>query len=103
MIKIAPAVAQAAAESGVAQRPIQDLNAYRDSLQGIVYASGNMMRPIFAMAKAATKKRVAYAKVRKSACCARCKSSPTRVSPGRTLIGRAAVIAAADQEVRAAP
>lgn len=61
MIKIAPAVAQAAAESGVAQRPIADMDAYRDKLQTFVYASGTTMRPIFALAKRAENKRVAYA------------------------------------------
>ena len=61
MMKIAPAVAQAAADSGVAARPIQDLEAYRQKLQSFVYASGNTMRPIFNMAKRAQKKRVAYA------------------------------------------
>jgi len=61
MMKIAPAVAQAAAESGVAARPIQDMDAYRDKLQTFVYASGTTMKPIFNMAKRATNKRVAYA------------------------------------------
>jgi malate dehydrogenase (oxaloacetate-decarboxylating)(NADP+) len=61
MMRIAPAVAQAAADSGVAARPIQDLEAYRQKLQSFVYASGNTMKPIFNMAKRAQKKRVAYA------------------------------------------
>jgi len=61
MIKIAPAVAQAAADSGVALRPIQDMDAYRQKLQSFVYASGTMMKPIFAAAKSASRKRVAYA------------------------------------------
>jgi malate dehydrogenase (oxaloacetate-decarboxylating)(NADP+) len=61
MMRIAPAVAQAAADSGVAARPIQDLDAYRQKLQSFVYASGNTMKPIFNMAKRAQKKRVAYA------------------------------------------
>jgi len=61
MIKIAPAVAQAAAESGVAQRPIGDFDAYRDRLQSFVYASGTIMKPIYALAKRAERKRVAYA------------------------------------------
>ncbi|MDZ7890699.1 MAG: NADP-dependent malic enzyme [Rhodoferax sp.] len=61
MIKIAPAVAQAAADSGVALRPIQDMDAYRDKLQSFVYASGTTMKPIFNAAKKALKKRVAYA------------------------------------------
>jgi malate dehydrogenase (oxaloacetate-decarboxylating)(NADP+) len=61
MTKIAPAVARAAAESGVAQRPIADFAAYQEKLQGFVYASGQTMRPIFNLAKQAAKKRVAYA------------------------------------------
>ena len=61
MMKIAPAVAKAAADSGVALRPIADLDAYREQLQSFVYASGTTMRPIFTAAKNALKKRVAYA------------------------------------------
>jgi malate dehydrogenase (oxaloacetate-decarboxylating)(NADP+) len=61
MIRIAPAVAKAAADSGVALRPIADLDAYRSKLQSFVYASGATMRPIFSMAKIAPNKRVAYA------------------------------------------
>ncbi len=60
MMQLAPAVAQAAAASGVAQRPIVDLQAYRDKLQTFVYASGTTMKPIFALAKSAQKKRIAY-------------------------------------------
>ncbi|MGL6110829.1 MAG: phosphate acyltransferase, partial [Rubrivivax sp.] len=61
MMKIAPAVARAAAESGVASRPIKDLDAYRDKLQTFVYASGTTMKPIFNLAKRAKAKRVAFA------------------------------------------
>ncbi len=61
MMKIAPAVAQAAAVSGVATRPIQDMQAYREKLQAFVYASGTTMKPIFTLAKTAQHKRVAYA------------------------------------------
>jgi len=61
MMKIAPAVAKAAAESGVAARPIQDLDAYREKLQTFVYASGTTMKPIFNLAKRAANKRIAYA------------------------------------------
>jgi malate dehydrogenase (oxaloacetate-decarboxylating)(NADP+) len=61
MMKIAPAVAKAAAESGVARRPIKDLDAYREKLQAFVYASGTTMKPIFNIAKRAKNKRVAYA------------------------------------------
>ena len=60
MMKIAPAVAKAAADSGVALRPVIDLDAYRERLQSFVYASGTAMKPIFAAAKVAQKKRVAY-------------------------------------------
>ena len=61
MMKIAPAVAQAAAESGVALRPILDLDTYREKLQTFVYASGTAMKPIFALAKIALNKRIAFA------------------------------------------
>ncbi len=61
MMKIAPAVALAAVESGVALRPIKDMTAYHEKLQGFVYASGNTMKPIFTQAKQATRNRVAYA------------------------------------------
>ena len=61
MMKIAPAVAQAAADSGVAARPIKDMEAYRQKLQTFVYASGTTMRPIFNLAKRALHKRVAFA------------------------------------------
>ena len=61
MMKIAPAVARAAAASGVALRPIADWQAYAERLQSFVYASGQTMRPIFTLAKHAKAKRVAFA------------------------------------------
>ncbi|EHR73447.1 malic enzyme [Burkholderiales bacterium JOSHI_001] len=61
MMKIAPAVAQAAAESGVALRPVTDMAAYRDKLQTFVYASGTTMKPIFAVAKRAKRRDIAFA------------------------------------------
>ena len=63
ILKIAPAVAQAAADSGVATRPIQDMAAYKESLGRFIYQTGILMRPVFNAAKsiAADKKRVAYA------------------------------------------
>ncbi len=60
IMRIAPAVARAAAESGVATRPIVDLDAYRVSLSRFVTHTGLFMRPVFAAARAAPK-RVAYA------------------------------------------
>ncbi|WBS02428.1 NADP-dependent malic enzyme [Pseudoduganella sp. SL102] len=63
LIKIAPAVAKAAEESGVATRPIKDLEAYADSLQQFVYRSGTFMKPLFAQAKITSPdtKRIVYA------------------------------------------
>src|SRR5690606_11697411 len=61
MMKIAPAVALAADESGVALRPIKDFVAYGEKLQSFVYASGTTMKPIFSVAKKALHKRIAYA------------------------------------------
>jgi malate dehydrogenase (oxaloacetate-decarboxylating)(NADP+) len=61
MIKIAPAVAKAAADSGVASRPVKDFVAYGEKLQSFVYASGHTMKPIFSVAKRAKNKRIAYA------------------------------------------
>jgi malate dehydrogenase (oxaloacetate-decarboxylating)(NADP+) len=51
IVQIAPAVAQAAMDSGVATRPIADLAAYRDGLTQFVYHSGLIMKPVFAAAK----------------------------------------------------
>ncbi|MDE2201932.1 MAG: NADP-dependent malic enzyme [Burkholderiaceae bacterium] len=51
IVKIAPAVAQAAMLSGVAQRPIEDMDAYRQHLQQFVYHSGTLMKPIFSAAR----------------------------------------------------
>ncbi len=60
---IAPAVARAAAESGVATRPVADLHAYAQSLQQFVYRSGTFMKPLFQIAKSAPPelKRIVYA------------------------------------------
>jgi malate dehydrogenase (oxaloacetate-decarboxylating)(NADP+) len=93
MIKIAPAVAQAAADSGVAQRPIKDMDAYREQLQSFVYASGTMMKPIYTAAKKALKKRVAYAEGEDERVL---RATQIVVDEGLarpTLIGRPAVIA----------
>ncbi len=57
---VAPAVAQAAMDSGVATRPIADIEAYRASLGRFVYRSGSVMQPVFAAAQQAPK-RVVYA------------------------------------------
>jgi malate dehydrogenase (oxaloacetate-decarboxylating)(NADP+) len=51
IVRIAPAVAKAAMEDGVATRPIDDFSAYTNELQQFVYHSGAFMKPIFAAAK----------------------------------------------------
>ena len=94
MMKIAPAVAKAAADSGVALRPIADMDAYRERLQSFVYASGNTMKPIFSAAKKALKKRVVYAEGEEERVL---RAAQIVVDEGLalpTLIGRPAVIAA---------
>ena len=58
--RIAPAVAQAAMDSGVAERPIDDMDAYREKLAGFVYHSSLLMKPVFDAAKR-DPLRVAYA------------------------------------------
>jgi malate dehydrogenase (oxaloacetate-decarboxylating)(NADP+) len=93
MIKIASAVAQAAADSGVALRPIADMDAYRDRLQNFVYASGTTMKPIFAAAKKAGKKRVAYAEGEEERVLRACQIVVDEGLARPTLIGRPAIIA----------
>jgi len=93
MIKIASAVAHAAANSGVALRPIADMDAYRDKLQSFVYASGTTMKPIFAAAKKASKKRVAYAEGEEERVLRACQIVVDEDLARPTLIGRPTIIA----------
>jgi len=93
MMKIAPAVAQAAADSGVALRPIADMDAYRDRLQSFVYASGTTMKPIMAAAKRAAKKRVAYSEGEEERVLRAAQIVVDEGIARPTLIGRPAVIA----------
>ncbi len=93
MMKIAPAVAQAAADSGVALRPIADMAAYSDHLQTFVYASGTTMKPIFMVAKQAAKKRVAYAEGEEERVLRAAQIVVDERLARPTLIGRPAVIA----------
>jgi malate dehydrogenase (oxaloacetate-decarboxylating)(NADP+) len=60
ILEIAPAVAKAAMDSGVAKRPIEDFTAYREKLSRFVFRSGQLMRPVFEAARK-DKKRIAYA------------------------------------------
>jgi malate dehydrogenase (oxaloacetate-decarboxylating)(NADP+) len=93
MIKIAPAVAQAAADSGVASRPINDMDAYRERLQSFVYASGTMMKPIITAAKRALKKRIAYSEGEEERVLRAAQIVVDEGIARPTLIGRPAVIA----------
>jgi malate dehydrogenase (oxaloacetate-decarboxylating)(NADP+) len=93
MMRIAPAVAKAAEDSGVAARPIKDWDAYREKLQSFVYASGNTMKPIFSAAKRAPNKRVAFAEGEEERIL---RAAQVVVDEGLarpTLVGRPAVIA----------
>jgi malate dehydrogenase (oxaloacetate-decarboxylating)(NADP+) len=60
ILHIAPAVARAAMESGVARRPIADFDAYENELEKFVYRSGQLMRPVFDTARQSPR-RVVYA------------------------------------------
>jgi malate dehydrogenase (oxaloacetate-decarboxylating)(NADP+) len=93
MMKIAPAVAKAAMDSGVATRPIQDMEAYIEKLQGFVYASGSIMKPIYAAAKRASKKRVCYAEGEEERVLRAVQIVVDERLAKPTLIGRPAVIA----------
>jgi malate dehydrogenase (oxaloacetate-decarboxylating)(NADP+) len=61
ILRIAPAVAKAAAASGVATRPITDFEGYHQSLSRFVYQTGMIMRPVFQAAKSSSRKRVVFA------------------------------------------
>ena len=61
ILRIAPAVAKAACETGVAARPIDDMDAYVERLTRFVFRSGLVMKPVFSAAKQAGAKRVVYA------------------------------------------
>lgn len=93
MMKIAPAVAQAAVDSGVAQRPVADMDAYREKLQSFVFASGTLMKPVYAIAKQAMHKRVAYAEGEEERVLRACQIVVDDHLARPTLIGRPAVIA----------
>jgi malate dehydrogenase (oxaloacetate-decarboxylating)(NADP+) len=63
IVKIAPAVAKAAMDCGVATRPIEDMDAYEQHLQQFVYHSGTTMKPVFQLARSVEpeKKRIVFA------------------------------------------
>ena len=80
--KIAPAVALAAMQSGVATRPIHDFVAYHDQLSQFVYHSGLIMKPVFSAAKK-NPTRVVFCRAKTNACCAQCRSWWTKAWPNR--------------------
>jgi malate dehydrogenase (oxaloacetate-decarboxylating)(NADP+) len=93
ILRIAPAVAKAAAESGVALRPIADLDAYRQSLTRFVYQTGLVMRPVFAAAKAKPA-RVVYAEGEDERCLRAVQVAVDEGLVRPILVGRPAVIEA---------
>ena len=93
MALIAPAGAQAAVDSGVALRPIPDMDAYRERLKNFVYASGTTMKPIFQLAKRALNKRVAYAEGEEERVLRAVQVVVDEGLARPTLIGRPAIIA----------
>ena len=85
ILRIAPAVAKAAAESGVATRPIADLEAYRQSLTRFVYQTGMFMRPVFRRRQGARRRRAwSTPKAKTNVCCARCRWCWTKGLAGRS-------------------
>jgi malate dehydrogenase (oxaloacetate-decarboxylating)(NADP+) len=95
---LAPAVAKAAMDSGVASRPIKDFDAYRDQLTRFVYQSGTPMEPVFAAAKRAPK-RVAYAEGEDERVLRAAQAAVDEGLARPLLVGRADVMAARIQKV----
>jgi len=89
---VAPAVAQAAMDSGVARRPIADMPAYRERLQARVYRTGMTMKPVFERAREA-QKRVVYAEGEEDKVLETARQAIEQGIAHPILIGRPAVIA----------
>ena len=94
IVKIAPAVAKAAMESGVATRPIADLDAYAQRLQQFVYHSGTLMQPIFAAARLIpqSKSRIVYAEGEREVVLRAAQVAVDESLAAPILVGRPAVI-----------
>ncbi len=92
ILRIAPAVAKAAAESGVATRPIADLEAYRQSLARFIGHTSMFMRPVFMAARAAPK-RIVYAEGEDERTLRAVQIALEEGMVKPTLVGRPAVIA----------
>jgi malate dehydrogenase (oxaloacetate-decarboxylating)(NADP+) len=92
ILRIAPAVAKAAVESGVATRPIADLEVYRQSLMQFMTHTGMFMRPVFMAARSAPK-RVVYAEGEDERTLRAVQIALEEGLVRPTLVGRPAVIA----------
>lgn len=102
ILQIAPAVARAAMDTGVATRPIEDFEAYRAELELFVYRSGQLMRPVFERARKATKAhkvRVAYAEAEDERVLRAVQTVVDEGLAAPVLIGRRDVIAAKAAEM----
>ena len=95
IVKIAPAVAKAAMESGVATRPIEDMDAYEQHLQQFVYHSGTTMKPVFQLARSVEpdKKRIVFAEGEEERVLRAVQIAVDEKIAKPILIGRPAVIA----------
>ncbi|MHB8447570.1 MAG: NADP-dependent malic enzyme [Rudaea sp.] len=91
LVSLAPAVARAAMDSGVATRPIADLNAYRERLSQFVYRTGMVMKPVFERARSDLK-RVVYAEGEEDTILRAVQSLVDEKLAKPILIGRPAVI-----------
>jgi len=89
---VAPAVAQAAMDSGVARRPIADMAAYRERLQARVYRTGMTMKPVFERAREAVR-RVVYAEGEEDKVLEVARQAIEQGIAHPVLVGRPAVIA----------
>ena len=91
IMEIPPGVARAAHKSGVATRPIDDLDAYRDDLSRFVFRSGMLMKPIFEAARA-TKRRLVLAEGEGGKILQACQLIVSEKLADVTLVGRPHVI-----------
>ncbi len=101
ILEIAPAVAKAAMDTGVARRPIADFDAYRRELERFVFRSGQLMRPVFERARAARANppRLVYAEGEDERVLRAVQTLLDERLVRPTLIGRAPVIAARAKEM----
>ena len=73
LVMLAPAVAKAAMDSGIATRPIADFAAYEEKLGQFVYRTGLLMKPVYDRARRPTASASSMPKAKRKPCCARCR------------------------------